>query len=78
MVSLDGQGTFHGMGIIAVSSPKDSIPLRSRPRIIQRLQRITVNQVVKDKGVPIVQYIGPAEKALASITYKPILHLQTP
>ena len=75
VVSLDGQGTFHGMGIIAVSSPKDA---HTRPRIIQRLPRITVNEVLKDKGLPIIQYIGPAEKALASITYKPILHLQAP
>ena len=77
-MSLDGQGTFHGMGIIAVSSPKDAVPLNVRPRIIQRLPRITVDEVVKDKGLPILQYIGPAEKALASITYKPILHLQAP
>lgn len=30
VVSLDGQGSFHGMGIIAVSSPKDSVPPHTR------------------------------------------------
>ena len=37
-----------------VSSPKDAIPLLC---IIQRLPPITVNEVVKDKGLPIIQYI---------------------
>ena len=37
-----------------------------------------MNEVVKDKGLPIIQYLGPAEKALPSITYKPMLHLQAP
>ena len=49
VVSLDSQGMFHGMGIIALSSPKDAVPLQTRPRIIQRLPRITVNEVVKIK-----------------------------
>jgi len=35
--SLDGQGYFHGMGIIAVSSPKESVPLRIRTQVIPRL-----------------------------------------
>ena len=35
VVSLDGEGKFHGMGIIAVSSPKDAVPLQTRPHIIR-------------------------------------------
>ena len=27
VATLDGQGTFHGMGIIAVSTPKDNKPI---------------------------------------------------
>ena len=78
VASLDGQGSFHGMGIIAVSSPKDSVPLQTRARVIPRLPRITVNEVVKDKGLAIIQYMGPAKRALSSIIYQPILHLQVP
>lgn len=78
IASLDGQGSFHGMGIIAASSSKDGTPLRIRPRTIQRLARTTVSEIVKDKGLPILQYIGTPQKGLSSIVYKPILHLQAP
>ena len=62
----------------AVCSHKDSIPIHARLCRIERLQRAAVNEIVKDKGLPFIQYIGPAEKAVASLTYKPILHLQAP
>jgi len=78
VATLDGQGTFHGMGIIAVSSPKDTTPLVSRSRVISRQKRIRVDELVKDKGVPIVQYISQPEIGLATVKYKPILHLQVP
>ena len=78
IVSLDGQGSFHGMGIIAVSSPKDAVPLQTRARVIPRLPRITANEVVKDKGLTIMPYMGHAKRALSSIIYDPILHLQVP
>lgn len=78
VASLDGQGSFHGMGIIAVSSPKDAVPLLTRPRLIPRLQRIGANEVVKNKGLPITQYVSNAKRALSSLLYKPILHLQIP
>lgn len=78
IATLDGQGTFHGMGIIAVSSPKDNRPLVSKSRMISRQQRMKPDELVKDKGVPIFQYISQPEKGLASITYKPMLHLQVP
>ena len=32
-------------------------------RIIAGLQRATVNEIAKDKGLATIQYIGPAEKA---------------
>ena len=78
VATLDGQGTFQGMGIIAVSTPKDGTPLTTNSRVITRQQRSKVNELVKDKGVPIFQYIGQPEKGLASVIYKPIIQLQTP
>jgi len=44
---LDGQGSSHVMGIIAVSFPRGTAPLKTRPRIIPRLARITANEVVE-------------------------------
>ena len=78
VATLDGQETFHGMGIIAVSSPKDNTPLVSKSRVIRRQRRLTVDDLVKDKGVPIFQYTWPPKKGLASVIYKPILQLQVP
>lgn len=79
VATLDGQGTFHGMGIIAVSSPKDNTPPVAKSRVISRQKRMKVDELVKDKGVPIFQYISPPEKGLASVIYKPaILQLQVP
>ena len=52
---LHGKGTFHGMGIIAISTAKDHAPVKVHSRIISRQQYIKVNVLVKDKGVPIVK-----------------------
>ncbi len=78
MGTLDGSGTLHGMGIIAVSTPKDNVPLTAKSRVITRQQRVKVNELVRDKGVPILQYVSPRNRGLASITYKPIVELQVP
>lgn len=37
LVSLDGQRSFHDAGIIAISSPKDAVPLHTRAHVIPRL-----------------------------------------
>ena len=78
VATLDGNGSLHGMGIIAVSTPKDNVPLITKSRVINRQQRIKVNELVREKGVPLLQYVGPNEKGLASIFYKPIIELQVP
>ena len=77
-MSLDGQEYFHVMGIIAASSPRGTTPLKTRPRVIPRLARITANEVVRNKGLPIIQYTGHTKKALSSIIYKPIVNLKIP
>ena len=70
VASLDGNGSLHGMGIIAISTPKDNVPLCAKSRKISRQQRIKVDEVVREKGVPILQhYVGPHEKGLASVFY---------
>jgi len=79
VASLDGSGTLHGVGIIAVSTPKDNrSPLTAKSRVINRQPRVKVDELVKDKGVPIIQYVGPHVHPLASVLYKPIIEIQTP
>ena len=63
VASLDGNSSLHGMGIIAISTPKDNVPLCAKSRKISRQQHIKVDEVVREKGVPILQYyVGPHEK----------------
>ena len=78
IATLDGRDTFHGMGIIAVSTPSDGAKIVANSRVIQRHKRMKVNELVNDRGVPIVQYSSPLEKGLSSVTYKPIIQLQVP
>ena len=75
---LDGNATLHGTGIKAVSTPTDNVPLIAKSRVISRQQRITVNERVRGKEAPILPYVGPHEKGLASVVYKPIIELQVP
>ena len=78
VATLSGEGTFHGMGIIAISTSKDKIHLVKTSYSISRQQRLKVSEFLNDEGVSITQYVSPPEKGLASMIYKPILQLQTP
>ena len=78
VASLDGTGSLHGMGIIAISTPKDNVSLIAKSRVISRQPRVKVTELVKDKGVPILQYIGPHLQPLASVLYKAIIEIQMP
>ena len=76
VATLDGRGTFHGMGIIAISTAKYHTPLKVQSRTISRQQYTKVIVLVKDKGVPVVKYVELLEKGLSSVIYKPTVQLQ--
>ena len=78
VASLDGIGSLQGMGIIAVSTPKDNVQLIAKSRVISRQSRVKITELVKDKGVPILQYIDAHVQPLASVLYKPIIEIQMP
>ncbi len=78
IATVDGRGTFHGMGIIAVSTPNDNRPLTPRPRIITRQDRVDVGKLVEGKGVPILNYTRSPESGLSSVKYVSMLELQSP
>ena len=60
LATLDGKGTFHGMGIIASVTPSGSI---EQLKDIKRLKkRCLLSEVTKHKGVNIVEYDGFATK----------------
>ena len=78
VATLTGEGTFHGMRIIAVSTSKDKTHVVKKSCVISRQQRLKVSELVYGNGVSIMRYLSPPEKGLVSMIYKPILQLQTP
>ena len=68
IATLDGHGTFHGMGVIAVTTNKQAHdveqPLRTRPKMY-----VKVDELVRKKGIPITSYDFPEERGLDSIVF---------
>lgn len=53
IATLDGRGTFHGMGVIPVIMKKEQ-----RQEVVRRRQKdwINVDDLVKNKGIAILTY----------------------
>ena len=73
--TLTGEGTFHGMGIIAMYSKGEPTSVTKR---IERKARVKADELVVGKGVPIKPFIGPQTAALSGLRFEPILTLQYP
>ena len=56
LVTLDGKGTFHGMGTIASVTPSGYLQQLKNVRRLKR--RCLVSEVTEDKGVKIFEYDG--------------------
>lgn len=75
-VTSDGKNTFHGMGIIASTTlTGDNLVPHVEPVLQQK--RVPVQELIKDKGVPIVSSIGPAQPAIRNYVFKPRKELLT-
>jgi len=61
--TIDGNNTFHGMGIIS-SSIKSSPQCIRLPRLKKLLK---VDEITESKGIPLRQYIHEGRQALASV-----------
>jgi len=61
IATLDGRGSFHGMGIIAVTTNKEHHKIRQanlkRPKSV-----VKVDDLIKKKGIPILAYDFPSKK----------------
>lgn len=71
LATLDGKGTFHGMGIILMRTPLDvkESGKCGQDKPIRRLQRNTVSQVVAGHSIPVVQYTAAEVSALSTLTF---------
>ena len=86
VATLDGQGTFHGMGIMSMSVRcMDSETSAGRiscgsfgEKPIKRLARVNSASVVKGKGIPLHYYSQPNLPPLQQLYFRPISELNYP
>ena len=78
VLTLDGLGTFHGMGVIAASTRSEKSPEYIREEAIVRLKRVLVKEVTRGGGIPIKLYCPPEKPALSTITLKTRKQLEFP
>ena len=76
--SLRGSGTFHGMGIIAISTLFLGTSFLKECDKISRGEVITSEESVNNKGIAIHNYMHPIKSALSSMEIKPVIKLQPP
>ena len=78
IATLDGRGTFHGMGIISASTHTTSTVTRRHEQLVRRENLVKSKALVLNKGVPISQYILSQKPALSSLKITLIQALQFP
>ena len=66
--TLDGKNTHHGLETIAIATTKNQVddPVCNR-MLIPRENLKRINEVIKDKGIPIEQYIFVLVSALSAL-----------
>jgi len=91
--TIDGQGTFHGMGLIAVSVPlQGNFATQEQPvKHLSSKLPVDLSALVADRGIPILSYDRPRQcglqnvpmteiselKHLVQVTLPPLAHLDT-
>jgi len=78
LCTLDGHGTFHGMGIISMTSSTSAANLANghfTEEPLKRLPRVKVGNMTKGKGIPVVHYRIKEKSALSEIQFQPIADL---
>lgn len=78
--TLDGNNTFHGMGIMSMTIPSDSVLTQGTFGYppVQRLLRTSAAALVKNRGIPIHYYSPSDLRPLSSIALTPWIELQRP
>ena len=76
IITLTGKGTFHGMGIISMTSCAEE---NRRIHIINRLnKRQPTTSFVEEYGIPVLNYLGSSMKGHSKLKLKPIMQLKSP
>ena len=67
--TLDGKNTFHGMGVIAISTPSSEIKLTEERHLERPKTKLKIKDLIAGKGVQIHHYDFPKYKGLANIKF---------
>ena len=73
--TLDGLNTFHGMGLIATSTPLSTSTDAIEERPVMQLKRTSVKDVIKYCGIEINFYSPPSKPALCNVIFRAAKHL---
>lgn len=78
--TLDGLGTFHGMGIISMSTPgAEAETISSGQQMpIPRLAREKQLNITQNRNVKLLHYAIPEQPPTSIVSFLPWLELQTP
>ena len=79
--TIDGYGTFHGMGIISASAHSGQgmhAPHMEIPVIPRQASRLLSVDVTRNVGVPITPYNKAPKSGLSKVTFEPLQHLHYP
>src|SRR6218665_444324 len=78
VASIDGRGSFHGMGLIAVTSLTGTNKMALRHAAIKRLSRVSPKASVRSLGLPIQEYTKPGKSSLSLVVIKELRQLKSP
>ena len=70
--TLDGSGNLHGMGVVLSSTGLHANASSLKLPLIPRQKLQSIQDVVKNKGIPIIPYFPPDISGLSKIKLKPI------
>ena len=77
--TIDGQGTFHGMGVIAIGTQKTHNQQQKESGQIRRIESILKSkEITSKKQFPITWYEGSNIFGLSKLAFKPLIQLYFP
>ena len=76
ILTLTGKGTFHGMGIISMTSSTSG---SKSPVVIKRLKKkLPSTAFIDDIGIPVLNFLGSSAQGLRKLKLKPSSELMSP
>lgn len=76
--TIDGKGTFHGMGLVCCSTGRNQNLSKIRSHRIKRQALKLAGDVTKAKGIPVFSYYPEEESGLSQLEFKPRIQLMMP